>query len=117
MRFPRRSSYVRSTAGYAGYLVIADKPKEDAARAVAELKSLGIEDIRILSGDREALVANLGRRLGVSEAGDLLPEGKMEILEALRGEPGKSRLFVGDGFKRRSGSRNERCRGGDGGFG
>jgi len=67
---------------YAGYLVIADKPKEDAARAVAELKSLGIEDIRILSGDREALVANLGRRLGVSEArGDLLPEGKMEILE------------------------------------
>ena len=53
---------------YAGYLVIADKPKEDAARAVAELKSLGIEDIRILSGDREALVANLGRRLDVSEA-------------------------------------------------
>ena len=84
---------------YAGYLVIADKPKEDAARAVAELKSLGIEDIRILSGDREALVANLGRRLGVSEArGDLLPEGKMEILEALRGEPGKVTAFVGDGF-------------------
>ena len=84
---------------YAGYLVIADKPKEDAARAVAELKSLGIEDIRILSGDREALVANLGRRLGVSEArGDLLPEGKMEILEALRGEPGKVTAFVGDGL-------------------
>ena len=62
---------------YAGYLVIADKPKEDAARAVAELKSLGIEDIRILSGDREALVA---------------------ILEALRGEPGKVTAFVGDGF-------------------
>ena len=75
---------------YAGYLVIADKPKEDAARAVAELKSLGIEDIRILSGDREALVANLGRRLGVSEArGDLLPEGKMEILEAHRPHPPK----------------------------
>ena len=73
---------------YAGYLVIADKPKEDAARAVAELKSLGIEDIRILSGDREALVANLGRRLGVSEArGDLLPEGKMEILCLLYTSP------------------------------
>ena len=69
---------------YAGYLVIADKPKEDAARAVAELKSLGIEDIRILSGDREALVANLGRRLGVSEARG--------------GEPGKVTAFVGDGF-------------------
>ena len=102
---------------YAGYLVIADKPKEDAARAVAELKSLGIEDIRILSGDREALVANLGRRLGVSEArGDLLPEGKMEILEALRGEPGKVTAFVGDGFNDAP-ARNERCRGGDGGFG
>lgn len=30
--------------------------------------------------------------------GDLLPEGKMEILEALRGEPGKVTAFVGDGF-------------------
>ena len=49
---------------YAGYLVIADKPKE----AVSEAR------------------------------GDLLPEGKMEILEALRGEPGKVTAFVGDGF-------------------
>lgn len=84
---------------YAGYILIADKPKEDAARAVAELKTLGIDDIRILSGDRQALVAKLGSELGVTEAeGDLLPEGKMEVLETLRQKPGKVTAFVGDGF-------------------
>lgn len=78
---------------YAGYLVIADKPKEDAARAVAELKSLGIEDIRILSGDREALVANLGRRLGVSEArGISCPKVRWRYSRRCAESPAKSRL-------------------------
>lgn len=78
---------------YAGYLVIADKPKEDAARTVAELKSLGIEDIRILSGDREALVANLGRTLGVSEAGGIsCPKARWRYSKRCAESPAKSRL-------------------------
>ena len=86
-------------------------------RAVAELKSLGIEDIRILSGDREALVANLGRRLGVSGGpGDLLPEGKMEILRRCAESPAKSRLSSATDSTT-PGSRDERCRGGDGALG
>lgn len=103
---------------YAGYLVIADKPKEDAARTVAELKSLGIEDIRILSGDREALVANLGRTLGVSEARGGSPARRQDgdTRSAAR-RARQSHGFRRRRIQRRSGSRNERCRGGDGGFG
>lgn len=84
---------------YAGYILIADTPKADAARAVSELKSLGIGDIRILSGDRQPLVQKLGERLGTSTAtGDLLPGDKMRILEALKGDSGHTTAFVGDGF-------------------
>lgn len=84
---------------YAGYILIADTPKADAARAVSELKSLGIGDIRILSGDRQSLVQKLGERLGTTTAtGDLLPGDKMRILEELKGDSGHTTAFVGDGF-------------------
>ena len=96
---------------YAGYLVIADKPKEDAARAVAELKSLGIEDIRILSGDREALA---GRFRGPGGSPARRQDG--DTRSAAR-RARQSHGFRRRRIQRRSGSRNERCRGGDGGFG
>lgn len=84
---------------YAGDILIADTPKADAARAVSELKSLGIGDIRILSGDRQSLVQKLGERLGTTTAtGDLLPGDKMRILEELKGDSGHTTAFVGDGF-------------------
>lgn len=84
---------------YAGYILIADTPKADASRAVSELKSLGIGDIRILSGDRQSLVQKLGERLGTTTAtGDLLPGDKMRILEELKGDSGHTTAFVGDGF-------------------
>lgn len=84
---------------YAGYILIADTPKADAARAVSELKSLGIGDIRILSGDRQSLVQKLGERLGTTTAtGDLLPGDKMRILEELKGDSDHTTAFVGDGF-------------------
>lgn len=84
---------------YAGYMMIADRPKADAAQAVAALRALGIDDIRILSGDRQTLVEKLGDALGVNHAvGDLLPEGKVAHLEELQKQPGRVTAFVGDGF-------------------
>ncbi len=84
---------------YAGYLLIADSPKEDAARAVRELKALGVGDIRIFSGDRQPLVQKLGQTLGTTAAaGDLLPGDKMRLLEELKSRPGHTTAFVGDGF-------------------
>ena len=78
---------------YAGYLVIADKPKEDAARAVAELKSLGIEDIRILSGDRGALVANLAAGWAFPRPGGIsCPKVRWRYSRRCAESPAKSRL-------------------------
>lgn len=83
---------------YAGYLLLADSLKEDALEAVAGLKAAGIREVEILSGDRQGIVTAFARRLGVTAAyGDLLPEGKVAHLEALK-RAGRRAAFVGDGM-------------------
>lgn len=84
---------------YAGYLLLSDTPKEDAAEAVKALKALKINNIQILSGDKQAIVTKLGAQLGVSQAyGDLLPEGKVTHIETLKANPEHRIAFVGDGI-------------------
>ena len=83
---------------YAGYLLLADCLKDDAVQAVADLKAAGIREVEILSGDRQAIVSAFAARVGVAAAyGDLLPEGKVAHIEALR-EVGRRVAFVGDGM-------------------
>ena len=84
---------------YAGYLLLADAPKEDAADAVAALKSLNINNIEVLSGDKQAIVTKLAKSLGIDKAyGDLLPADKVARLEELKAEPGRKVAFAGDGI-------------------
>ena len=84
---------------YAGYLLLSDSLKEDARIAIQNLKALGIQNIQILSGDKQSLVSNFAEKLGISEAyGDLLPDGKVKHLEELRQHTEIQVAFVGDGM-------------------
>ena len=84
---------------YAGYLLLADALKEDAKVAIDRLKALNIENIQILSGDKQSIVTNFAEKLGISKAyGDLLPEGKMKHVEELRQDEANRIAFVGDGM-------------------
>jgi len=84
---------------YAGYLLLADALKEDAKVAIDHLKALNIENIQILSGDKQSIVTNFAKMLGISKAyGDLLPEGKVKHLEELRQDKANQIAFVGDGM-------------------
>lgn len=81
---------------YIGHLLLADTVKEDAKEAVA---ALNIDNIQILSGDKQAIVTNFAEKLGVTQAyGDLLPDGKVEHIEELRQNDGNRIAFVGDGI-------------------
>ena len=83
---------------YAGYLLLSDTLKEDAVNAVKELKALNINNIQI-SGDKQAIVTNFAEKLGITQAyGDLLPDGKVKHIEALRSNPANRIAFVGDGI-------------------
>ena len=82
---------------YAGHIVLSDVPKQDAARGIADLNRLGVETV-MLSGDRQALVDETARQLGMHQAhGDLLPQGKVEHIEEVK-KSGHQVAFVGDGI-------------------
>lgn len=84
---------------YAGYLLLSDTLKEDAKVAIEGLKAQGIQNIQILSGDKQSIVSNFAEKLGIAKAyGDLLPEGKVNHLEELRRNKENQIAFVGDGM-------------------
>ena len=81
---------------YKGHITIADKIKEDAPKAIKDLHDLKIQTV-MLSGDKQTVVDEVSKNLGIDNAyGDLLPEGKVEKVTALKNE-GKKIAFVGDG--------------------
>ena len=84
---------------YAGCLLLADTLKEDAKKAIDDLKALHIKNIQILSGDKQSIVTNFAEKLGITDNyGDLLPEGKVRHLEELRQDRTNQIAFVGDGM-------------------
>lgn len=96
---------------YAGHIVVNDKIKEDSAKAIADLKALGVEHTVMLTGDREAVGKEVAERLGIDEwHAELMPTDKVAHIERLLGEEaqgegyqgkrahGKSVAFVGDGI-------------------
>lgn len=84
---------------YAGQLLLSDTLKEDAVDAIKKLKALKIDNIQMLSGDKQEIVNIFAKELGIDKAyGDLLPEDKAVHLEQLNSVPGMSVAFVGDGM-------------------
>ncbi len=86
---------------YAGYIVIADEMKEDAARAIKELKASGIRQTVMLTGDTQSVGQKAGKDLGIDQIyTELLPDDKVDKLETLLAQkPEKTNLaFVGDGI-------------------
>jgi Cd2+/Zn2+-exporting ATPase len=86
---------------YKGYIVIGDAIKEDAAKAVSELKAQKVRRVVMLTGDAKSVAESVASRLGIDEAyGGLLPADKVQKVEELMaGKSPKGKLiFVGDGI-------------------
>ncbi|HMO18753.1 MAG TPA: heavy metal translocating P-type ATPase [Oligoflexia bacterium] len=82
---------------YAGYITIADEIKEDAKRTIDKLHALNIQTV-MLSGDKQSVVDLVSEKVGINSAfGDLLPDGKVERVEALKKE-NRIIAFIGDGI-------------------
>ena len=83
---------------YTGHILLNDQPKEDAGQAIAMLQGQGIDTV-MLSGDKQALVDDVARSLGITHAhGDLLPQDKVEHIERLMAGGKRQVAFVGDGI-------------------
>ena len=84
---------------YAGYIIISDKIKDDSKSAIAALKSAGIKNTVILSGDKKAVAKKIGEELGIDTVySELLPSDKVEKLSEIIDKSSGSVIFVGDGI-------------------
>ena len=93
--------YVAIDNKYAGYILIADKIKEDSFKAIKELKANNIKETVMLTGDKKQVGESVTNELGLDKVyTELLPDGKVEKVEELmkdKSEKGKL-VFVGDGI-------------------
>lgn len=93
--------YVAIDNKYAGYILIADKEKEDSAKTIKELKANNIKQTIMLTGDRKNVGEAVAKQLGIDEVyTELLPDEKVKKIEELlhkKSENGKV-AFVGDGI-------------------
>lgn len=84
---------------YVGSVSLSDSLKPDAVDAVDQLRSLGISDIVMLSGDKGRVVENIAGRLGIDHYyGDLLPGDKAAKVRDMETAGGHTVAFVGDGM-------------------
>lgn len=82
---------------YLGYLLYADKIKEEAKELIESLHAKNIKTV-ILSGDQSKYANALAKDLGIDKVyAELLPEDKVNKLEELLNEKGKV-VYVGDGI-------------------
>ena len=84
---------------FAGYVVIADELKEDAKETITALHKVGINNIMMLSGDKDSITQQVARELNIEMAkGGLLPEDKLNEVEILKQNPANKIAFIGDGI-------------------
>jgi len=98
---PGTVAHVAVDGDYTGYLVIADEMKEDAPAAIQRLKSLGVRKVVLVTGDSEGVAHAVAEQVGADDwYAELLPGGKVEVIEALEREKalGAKLAFVGDGI-------------------
>ena len=83
-------------SGPLGWIRLADQPRPEAARVLAELHKLGIQTI-MLTGDNARTAAAVARELGVGEErSELLPADKVSAIAELDARHGSTGM-VGDG--------------------
>ena len=79
-----------------GIIAVSDSLKEDSKAAISKIKELGITPI-MLTGDNAYAAQYIANQVGIDYViSDVLPEGKLEIIERIK-KYGKV-MMVGDGI-------------------
>lgn len=92
--------YTAKNSKFLGYIVISDKLKEDAQKAIMELKKLKLQTV-MLTGDTEESGLTVAKELNIDKAyTQLLPIDKVDKIEDIIEQKTKTKsvIFVGDGI-------------------
>lgn len=91
--------YVAKNHEYLGYVICADKVKEQAKKDVERIRQCGVSKIVMLTGDKKNVAEQVGSEVGVDEIyAECLPEDKIDNLKKASGEIQGKSSFVGDGI-------------------
>lgn len=84
---------------YGGHIVIADRLKPNAAKAVQEVKAAGVKKVVMLTGDRQTVAQAVAAELGIDEVrSELMPGDKVAAVEDILAKKQGKVAFVGDGI-------------------
>jgi heavy metal translocating P-type ATPase len=85
---------------YAGRIVLADRLREDAPELVRRLRTGGVTDIALVTGDRGSVANAIGRRLGVDRVyPDQTAADKVTVVRSIQSRrENRPVVMVGDGI-------------------
>ncbi len=96
---PDANVFVARNREYIGSITLGDKIKTESGDAIARLKSLGVKECLILSGDKTENVEKIKNELGLDSAyAELKPEEKYSCLEEIIARSEGYVGYVGDGI-------------------
>lgn len=88
--------YVGQDDRLIGVLAAADTVRDEVPAALAQVRSLGIQHIELLTGDNERAASALAQTLSVKYRANLLPQDKIAIVKEYQAA-GHIVVMVGDG--------------------
>lgn len=91
--------HVSKNGTYLGFIRIADRIKSSTVDALQDLKKLGVRRTVMLTGDRQETAQRIGQQVGIDQIeAELLPDQKVDQLEAILRQAKGKVAFVGDGI-------------------
>ncbi|HIZ56947.1 MAG TPA: cadmium-translocating P-type ATPase [Firmicutes bacterium] len=91
--------YVAADHQYLGYIAVSDRIKKDSQQTISDLRSLGVQNIIMLTGDTHASAQKTASELGIDQVyAELLPTDKVEKAEKIKAQSHGTTVFVGDGI-------------------
>jgi len=89
--------YVVRDGKLLGWIGLEDRTRQEARMAMQELRSLGLKELVMVTGDRWSVARRVAREMGCTEVqAEVLPADKLELVAALR-QKGHRVAVVGDG--------------------
>ncbi|MBM4267180.1 MAG: cadmium-translocating P-type ATPase [Deltaproteobacteria bacterium] len=93
----RTAVVVRRGDRILGVLGVADRPRPNAAETLARLRTLGVDELVMLTGDNPRVAAAIAKSVGLDEVrASLLPEDKLAAVDELTRRFGTCGM-IGDG--------------------
>lgn len=93
--------YVGIDNNFCGYILINDEIKDNALQTISRLKSFGVKQAVMLTGDNQAAAEDIASKAGIDTVkAQLLPQQKSEIISELMEQKAQNEklLFAGDGI-------------------